>query len=55
MAYPQGPKFFRGEDHQAFMDMFIEEISDGALTVSQKIEIDEPTFDVQTNLAGMSF
>ncbi|WP_192918409.1 ABC transporter substrate-binding protein [Salinigranum salinum] len=54
-AYPQGPKFFRGEDHQAFMDMFIEEISDGSLSVVQKVEVDSPTFDVQANLSSQSF
>lgn len=55
MAYPQGPKFFRGADHQGFMNMFVEEITDGALTVAQTVEIDEPTFDAQANLMELSF
>jgi len=54
-AFPQGPKFFRGSDHQAFMNMFVEEISDGKLTVEKRVEVDEPTFEPQADLAGQSF
>lgn len=54
-AFPQGPKFFRGDDHQAFMNMFIEEISGEKLTVTKRVSVDEPTFDPQANLAGQSF
>lgn len=54
-AFPQGAKFFRGSDHQAFMDMFIEEISGGKLKVAQNIKVDEPTFEPQADLSGQSF
>ncbi|WP_336361448.1 ABC transporter substrate-binding protein [Haladaptatus sp. ZSTT2] len=54
-AYPQGKKMFRGTDHQAFMDMYIEEISGGKLTVAEHIEVSEPTFDAQSDLSAMSF
>lgn len=54
-AYPQGKKFFRGSDHQAFMNMFVEEISGGKLTVAESIQVDEPTFEAQADLSGQSF
>ncbi|WP_336001884.1 ABC transporter substrate-binding protein [Halorientalis halophila] len=53
--YPQGPKFFRGEDHQAFMDMHIERIEGGSLTDVKRVEVDEPTFEARADLAGQEF
>ena len=53
--YPQGPKFFRGEDHQAFMDMHIERIEDGQLTNAKRVEVDEPSFEARANLASQEF
>ncbi|MFB6172368.1 MAG: ABC transporter substrate-binding protein [Haloarculaceae archaeon] len=54
-AYPQGPKYFRGQDHQAFMDMFVERIQDGALTVAEKRAADETTFPARVDLTQQSF
>ncbi|MFC6988395.1 ABC transporter substrate-binding protein [Haloplanus sp. GCM10025708] len=53
--YPQGPKFFRGEDHQAFMNMFIERIDGGALTKLKEVVVDEPSFEPRADLKGQSF
>ncbi|QLD89136.1 ABC transporter substrate-binding protein [Natronomonas salina] len=53
--YPQGPKFFRGEDHQAFMDMHIERIEGGELVNATRVSVDEPTFEARANLAGQEF
>jgi len=54
-AYPQGPKYFRGEDHQCFMNMFVERIEDGELTVVNEVEFSEPPFEPRANLAGQEF
>ena len=54
-AYPQGPKFFRGVDHQAFMNLFVEEIRDGRLEVARQVEVAEPTFPPAADLASQSF
>lgn len=54
-AYPQGPKFFRGEDHQCFMDLFIERIEGGQLVKVEEIEVSEPSYEPRANLAGQSF
>ena len=54
-AYPQGPKFYRGADHQAFMDLVIEEIRDGRLQVVRRTQVEEPTFPPAADLAGQSF
>lgn len=54
-SYPQGAKFFRGEDHQAFMDMYIEQIDGGQLSSVKHVTVDEPTFEARANLAGQSF
>lgn len=54
-AYPQGPKFFRGTDHQAFMNTFVEEVRDGTLRVVREVEVTEPTFPPAADLAGQSF
>ncbi|MFB6173269.1 MAG: ABC transporter substrate-binding protein [Halobacteriales archaeon] len=54
-AYPQGDTFFRGTDHQAFINMFIERISDGRLSVVDEITVSEPTFDPAADLASQSF
>jgi branched-chain amino acid transport system substrate-binding protein len=54
-AYPQGPKFFRAADHQAFMNQFVEEIRDGQLTVVEEREITEPTFEATVDLPSQSF
>lgn len=53
--YPQGAKFFRGTDHQAFMNSFVEEIRDGSLRVVREDEVTEPTFPPAADLAGQSF
>ena len=54
-AYPQGAKFFRGTDHQAFMDLFVEEIRDGSLSVVRRVDVTEPTFPPAADLASQSF
>lgn len=54
-AYPQGTKFFRGTDHLAFMNLFVEEIRDGSLRVVHEEEVTEPTFPPAADLAGQSF
>lgn len=54
-AYPQGAKYFRGEDHQCFMNMFVEQIQDGQLTVISEVEFPEPPFEPRANLAGQEF
>ena len=54
-AYPQGPKFFRGEDHQCFMNMFIERIEGGQLVTVNEIEVTEPPYEPRADLAGQSF
>lgn len=54
-AYPQGPKYFRGQDHQAFMDMFVERIRDGKLTVAERRQADEATFPPEVDLTTQSF
>lgn len=53
--YPQGPKFFRGTDHQDFMDMYIEQIDGGQLKSVKHVTVDEPTFDARANLKSQSF
>lgn len=54
-GYPQGPKYFRGEDHQCFMNMFVERIEDGELTVVNEVEFPEPPYEPRANLAGQEF
>lgn len=54
-AYPQGAKFFRPEDHQAFMDLHIEEIADDRLEVVDTIAIDEPPFESPVDYTAQSF
>lgn len=54
-AYPQGPKYFRGRDHQAFMDMFVERIQDGKLTVAEKRQADQATFPAEVDLTSQPF
>lgn len=54
-AYPQGPKYFRGADHQAFMDMFVERIEDGRLTVAEKRAARDATFPASVDLTTQSF
>jgi ABC-type branched-subunit amino acid transport system substrate-binding protein len=54
-AYPQGPKYFRGEDHQCFMNMFVERIEGGQLRKVKEVEFDEPPYEPRANLAGQSF
>ena len=53
--YPQGSKFFRGRDHQCFMDMYIEQIDGGQLTSVKHVTVDEPSFEARANLAGQEF
>lgn len=47
--HPQGDKFIRAEDHQAFMRHWIEKVEDGKLKVVKSIPLDtsvyEPTVD----------
>ena len=53
--YPQGQKFFRGQDHQCFMDMYIEQIDGGQLTSVKQVSVDEPSFEPRANLASQEF
>jgi branched-chain amino acid transport system substrate-binding protein len=53
--YPQGRKFFRGQDHQCFMDMYIEQIDGGQLTSVKQVSVDEPSFEPRADLAGQEF
>jgi len=54
-AYPQGPKFFRGADHQCFMNMFIERIEGSQLSRVKQVTVDEPSFEPRADLASQSF
>ena len=53
--YPQGPKFFRGTDHQCFMDMYIEQIDGGQLKSVKHVSVDEPSFEPRADLASQEF
>ncbi len=54
-AYPQGDTFFRGTDHQAFIDMFIERIDGDRLVVEDTIEVEEPNFPPAADFTEQSF
>lgn len=53
--YPQGQMFFRGTDHQGFMDMFIEKIDNNQLNKVKQFIIDEPTFEPRADLESQEF
>lgn len=54
-AYPQGDTFFRGTDHQAFIDMFIERIEGDRLVVEDTIAVEEPNFPAAVDFTQQSF
>jgi len=54
-AYPQGAKYIRGQDHQAFMDMYVERIEGGQLTVAEERSADEARFPPAVDLTEQSF
>jgi len=55
ISYPQSDKFIRGEDHQAFMNRYITQISGSELDVVTQMELTEPPRPPRANLAGQEF
>lgn len=55
IVYPQGEGFFRGADHQCFMNQFVERITDGQLELVDEISVNEPMYKPSANLADQSF
>ncbi|WP_336001885.1 ABC transporter substrate-binding protein [Halorientalis halophila] len=53
--YPQGDKFIRGEDHQAFMDRYITQVSGDELEIVTEMELSEAPLPPRANLAGQEF
>jgi branched-chain amino acid transport system substrate-binding protein len=43
--FPQGDKFIRAQDHQAFHDHYLERFEQGALRVTQRIDKQEAVYD----------
>ncbi len=44
-AFPQGEKFIRAQDHQAFHDHYLERFEQGELQVTQRIDKQEAVYD----------
>jgi branched-chain amino acid transport system substrate-binding protein len=53
--YPQGDKFVRGADHQAFMNRYITRVQGNALETVTQLELSEPPAEPSANLAGQEF
>ncbi|WP_152039488.1 ABC transporter substrate-binding protein [Salinigranum salinum] len=53
--FPQGDKFIRGADHQAFMDRYMTRITDGDLEVITELELDEPPTAPAADFTSQSF
>lgn len=54
-AYPQGDKFIRPADHQAFMDRYLTRIEGPDLNVVTKLELPEPPTEAEIDYRNESF
>jgi branched-chain amino acid transport system substrate-binding protein len=53
--YPQGSKFVRGADHQAFMNRYVTRIQGAELETLTQLELSEPPMAPSADLAGQAF
>ncbi len=55
LSHPQGDKFLRAEDHQAFMQHFVDHVENGKLVTKKIISIDESIYPAQVDYTKEGF